>query len=141
MLQRSAQAEETARFYTTQQVVEATRVTPRMLQWWNERGVIVPIADGRTNKYAYQQVIEVSVVWDFRQRGLALSRIRKMLRSWRRAGGRSAIRFIVFTNAGPAFLKDSMGLLQHLAKATGGTFTVDLQQHYTRLRQELLQGL
>ena len=62
--------------FTSSQVIERTGITPRQLQWWDERGVVVPAREGRRRVYSADDLAEVAVICDLRQRGFSLQRVR-----------------------------------------------------------------
>lgn len=66
--------------FTSREVVELTGITPRQLQWWDERGIVVPARDGRRRLYSIEDLSEVAVICDLRDRGLSLQRVRKVIR-------------------------------------------------------------
>jgi DNA-binding transcriptional MerR regulator len=66
--------------FTSNQVVTLTGITPRQLQWWDERGVVVPRRQGHRRLYAIEDVTEIAVVCDLRRRGFSLQRVRKVIR-------------------------------------------------------------
>jgi DNA-binding transcriptional MerR regulator len=66
--------------FTSEQVVALTGITPRQLQWWDERGIIVPAREGRNRLYSMDDVAEMAVVCQLRRRGFSLQRVRKIMR-------------------------------------------------------------
>ena len=44
--------------FTSSQVIERTGITPRQLQWWDERGVVVPARAGRRRVYSTDDLAE-----------------------------------------------------------------------------------
>jgi DNA-binding transcriptional MerR regulator len=65
---------------TSREVVELTGITPRQLQWWDERGIVVPARDGHKRLYSLEDLSEVSVICELRRRGFSLQRVRKVVR-------------------------------------------------------------
>ena len=74
--------------FTSEQVVALTGITPRQLQWWDERGIIVPARDGRNRLYSMDDVAEMAVVCQLRRRGFSLQRVRKIMRYLQRELGK-----------------------------------------------------
>ena len=74
--------------FTSSQVIERTGITPRQLQWWDERGVVVPARAGRRRVYSTDDLAEVAVICELRQRGFSLQRVRKLMRLLQREFGR-----------------------------------------------------
>ncbi len=65
---------------TSNQVIELTGSTARQLQWWDERGLVVPSRAGRRRLYSPDDLAEVAVICELRQRGFSLQRVRKVMR-------------------------------------------------------------
>ena len=76
------------RFYTSSEVIRRTGITPRQLQWWDERGVVVPQREGHRRLYSAQALAEIAVICELRQRGISLQKVRKVVRSLQREFGR-----------------------------------------------------
>lgn len=68
------------RTFTSREVVTLTAITPRQLQWWDERGIVVPARRGHSRVYSMDDVAEVAVICELRQRGFSLQRVRKVIR-------------------------------------------------------------
>lgn len=66
--------------FTTREVIKATGITPRQLQWWDERGIVVPARDGHRRLYSMEDLAEVAVICELRLRGFSLQRVRKVMR-------------------------------------------------------------
>jgi DNA-binding transcriptional MerR regulator len=66
--------------FTSNEVVALTGITPRQLQWWDERGVVVPARAGHRRIYSMEDLAEVAVICELRQRGFSLQRVRKVIR-------------------------------------------------------------
>jgi DNA-binding transcriptional MerR regulator len=65
--------------FTSSQVVELTGITLRQLQWWDERGMVVPLRQGHRRLYSLEDLAEIAVICELRQRGLSLQRVRKVM--------------------------------------------------------------
>jgi DNA-binding transcriptional MerR regulator len=98
--------------FTSRDVVELTGITPRQLQWWDERGIVVPARDGRRRLYSMEDLSEIAVICELRQRGFSLQRMRKVVR----------------------FLQHEFG--KRLAETVGGTSEYHLLTDGTRLYLE-----
>jgi DNA-binding transcriptional MerR regulator len=61
-------------------VMTLTRLTPRQLQWWDERGVVRPQREGHRRLYSLNQLTEVAVICELRRKGFSLQGVRKVLR-------------------------------------------------------------
>jgi DNA-binding transcriptional MerR regulator len=66
--------------FTSREVIELTRITPRQLQWWDERGIVVPARQGHRRLYSMEDLAEVAVICELRGRGFSLQRVRKVIR-------------------------------------------------------------
>jgi len=60
--------------FTSGEVVVLTGITPRQLQWWDERGIVVPAREGRRRLYSMEDLSEIAVICELRQRGFSLQR-------------------------------------------------------------------
>jgi DNA-binding transcriptional MerR regulator len=65
---------------TSRNVVELTGITPRQLQWWDERGIVVPRREGHRRLYSMEDLAEVAVICELRHKGFSLQRVRKVMR-------------------------------------------------------------
>ena len=70
----------TKAFLTSREVVALTGITPRQLQWWDERGIVVPAREGHRRLYSLEDLSEVSVICELRRRGFSLQRVRRVVR-------------------------------------------------------------
>src|ERR1700684_832453 len=66
--------------FTSRDVVALTGITPRQLQWWDERRIVVPARKGRRRLYSMEDLAEVAVICQLRRRGFSLQRVRKVMR-------------------------------------------------------------
>lgn len=66
--------------FTSREVVKLTGITPRQLQWWDERGVVVPSRRGHRRIYSLEDLSEVAVICELRRRGFSLQQVRRVLR-------------------------------------------------------------
>jgi DNA-binding transcriptional MerR regulator len=66
--------------FTSREVVSLTGITPRQLQWWDERHIVVPSRDGHRRLYSMEDLAEVAVICELRHRGFSLQRVRKVMR-------------------------------------------------------------
>ncbi len=75
--------------FTSADMVRLTGITPRQLQWWDERGIVVPERQGHRRVYALSDVAEIAVICELRRRGFPLQRVRKVIRFLQREFGKS----------------------------------------------------
>src|SRR5215467_8700387 len=66
--------------FTSQDVIRLTGITARQLQWWDEKGIVVPTREGRRRIYSFADVTEVAVICELRSKGFSLQRVRKVVR-------------------------------------------------------------
>lgn len=66
--------------FTSREVVALTGITLRQLQWWDERGIVVPARDGHRRLYSAEDLTELAVICELRRRGFSLQRVRKVMR-------------------------------------------------------------
>ena len=66
--------------FTSAEVMARTGITARQLQWWDERGIVVPAREGHRRLYSIDDLAEVAVICDLRRRGFSLQRVRKVMR-------------------------------------------------------------
>jgi DNA-binding transcriptional MerR regulator len=74
--------------FTSREVVGLTGITPRQLQWWDERGVVVPAREGHRRVYSMEDLAEVAVICELRRKGFSLQRVRKVMRFLQREFGK-----------------------------------------------------
>src|SRR6202165_81455 len=67
-------------YFTSQEVVVLTGITPRQLQWWDEGGVVEPLRQGHRRVYSVKNVTEVAVICELRRKGFSLQGVRKVMR-------------------------------------------------------------
>jgi DNA-binding transcriptional MerR regulator len=68
------------RQFTSNEVMILTGITARQLQWWDERGIVVPERKGHSRIYAWDELVTVAVICQLRRRGFSLQRMRKVIR-------------------------------------------------------------
>src|SRR5215470_1865196 len=66
--------------FTSNEVVRLTGITARQLQWWDERGIVVPARQGHRRLYSFEDLTEVAVICELRRKGFSLQRMRKVVR-------------------------------------------------------------
>jgi DNA-binding transcriptional MerR regulator len=74
--------------FSSRQVLALTGISARQLQWWDERGIVVPARAGHQRLYSLDDVIELAVICDLRRRGFSLQRVRKVVRFLQREFGK-----------------------------------------------------
>jgi DNA-binding transcriptional MerR regulator len=66
--------------FTSRDVIAFTDITPRQLQWWDERRIVVPRRQGHRRLYSMEDLAEIAVIRELRSKGFSLQRIRKVMR-------------------------------------------------------------
>jgi DNA-binding transcriptional MerR regulator len=66
--------------FTSRDVIRLTGITARQLQWWDERGLVVPSRDGHRRVYSFEDLTEVAVICELRRKGFSLQRMRTVVR-------------------------------------------------------------
>src|SRR5437667_12794475 len=66
--------------FTSRELVSLTGITFRQLQWWDERGIVVPAREGHRRMYSHEDLAEVAVICELRRRGFSLQRVRAVMR-------------------------------------------------------------
>jgi DNA-binding transcriptional MerR regulator len=74
--------------FTSAQVVKLTGITPRQLQWWDERKVVVPQREGRRRLYSGEDLTEIAVICALRRKGVPLQRVRRIMKFLQKEFGR-----------------------------------------------------
>src|SRR5512141_2479653 len=77
--------------FTSNEVVALTGITPRQLQWWDERGIVVPAREGHRRIYSFDDLAEVAVLCELRRKGFSLQRVRKVMRYLQRELGKRLV--------------------------------------------------
>src|ERR1700686_5528990 len=65
--------------FSSNDVMALTGITARQLQWWDERGVVVPSREGHRRVYSWDELVTVAVICQLRRRGFSLQRMRKVI--------------------------------------------------------------
>ena len=102
------------RSFSSNEVVALTGITPRQLQWWDERGIVVPGRAGRRRLYSVDDLAEIAVIVEMRRKGFSLQRMRKIMRFLEREFGRRLVDTVrrgadthLLTDGRSIFLEDS----------------------------------
>src|ERR1700726_2699176 len=84
--------------FTSQQVIALTGITPRQLQWWDERGVVKPEREGHRRLYSMNHLTEVAVICELRRKGFSLQGVRKVMRFLDREFGKGLAEIVSRTS-------------------------------------------
>ena len=107
--------------FTSRDVISLTGITPRQLQWWDERGVVRPDRQGHRRVYSLHQLTEVAVICELRRKGFSLQSVRKVMRFLQRELGKGLAE-IVSRNSEYHLLTDGT----HLYLETSARQIVDI---------------
>ena len=77
--------------FTSAEVIALTGITARQLQWWDERGLVVPAREGRNRLYSIDDLAEIAVLAQLRKKGFSLQRVRKIMRYLQRELGKRLV--------------------------------------------------
>ena len=66
--------------FSTDEVLRLTGATARQLQWWDERQLVAPLRDGRRRIYSRNDLVDILVILQLRQRHISLQQVRKILK-------------------------------------------------------------
>ena len=76
---------------TSNEVAALTGISLRQLQWWDERGLVVPARQGHRRLYSVDDLAEVAVIAELRRKGFSLQRMRKVVRFLRQELGKRLV--------------------------------------------------
>jgi hypothetical protein len=132
--------------FTSNDVVALTGITPRQLQWWDERGIVRPARDGRVRIYSPGDLAEVAVICELRRRGFSLQRVRKVMRFLQREFGKRLLETIsaggdyhLLTDGQRIYLEtDARQIIDILKNARQPMLTVCLNDAVRRIEAGIL---
>ena len=127
--------------FTSRDVVELTGISLRQLQWWDERSIVVPARDGHKRVYSLDDLAEVAVICELRERGFSLQKIRRVIRFLQRELGkrlvdtiRAASEYHLLTDGRHIFLEDSArGVVDLLKNSRQPMLTICLTDTIQRI--------
>jgi DNA-binding transcriptional MerR regulator len=67
------------REFTSKEVVALTGITARQLQWWDERGIVVPARKRHRRVYSLEHLTEIAIIRDLKDRNFPLQRVRNVI--------------------------------------------------------------
>ena len=77
--------------FASADVIELTGITARQLQWWDERKIVVPERRGRNRVYSVDDLADVAVICELRNKGFSLQRVRQVMRYLQRELGKRLV--------------------------------------------------
>ena len=109
--------------FTSNEVIALTGISARQLQWWDERGIVVPSREGHKRIYSRDDLAEVAILCELRQRGFSLQKIRRVIRFLQKELGKrlvetvtAASEYHLLTDGRHIFLEDSARAVVDLLK-------------------------
>ncbi len=131
--------------FTSKEVVALTGISPRQLQWWDERRIVVPAREGHKRIYGLDDLAEVAVICDLRQRGFSLQKIRRVIRFLQKELGKrlvetvtAASEYHLLTDGRHIYLEDSArGVVDLLKNARQPMLSVCLSDTIQRVRADV----
>src|SRR5271169_2067443 len=122
-----------------------TGISPRQLQWWDERRIVVPVRDGHNRVYSLDDLAEVAIICELRERGFSLQKVRRVIRFLQRELGRrlvetvgAASEYHLLTDGQHIFLEDSaQGVVDVLKNARQPMLTVCLSDTVERIQSQI----
>jgi DNA-binding transcriptional MerR regulator len=115
------------------------------LQWWDERGIVVPERQGHRRIYAWDELVTVTVICQLRRRGFSLQRMRKVIRFLQQEFGTNLATTVsgtsdyhLLTDGTNLFLRTSARQVVDLLKnARQPMFDICLSDEVRRVRAEI----
>jgi DNA-binding transcriptional MerR regulator len=122
-----------------------TGLSARQLQWWDERGLVVPLKQGHRRLYSLDDVAEVAVICDLRRRGFSLQRVRVVIRFLQKEFGKRLVETVsaasdyhLLTDGKRLFLETSpLQVIDILKNSRQPMFTICLSDTVRQVRAEL----
>lgn len=132
--------------FTSHDVVALTGITARQLQWWDERGIVVPAREGHRRLYTLDDVAEIAVICELRRRGFSLQRVRKVIRFLQRELGKRLVETVtagaeyhLLTDGRNIFIENSAaGVIDVLKNSRQPLLAVCLSDTVHQIRAEVL---
>lgn len=134
--------------FTSRDIARFTGISLRQLQWWDERGLVVPSRRGHKRLYSLDDLAEVAVICELRARGFSLQKIRRIVRFLQRELGkrlvdtvRTASEYHLLTDGRHIFLEDSArGVVDILKNSRQPMLTVCLSDTVERIQARVRSG-
>jgi DNA-binding transcriptional MerR regulator len=131
--------------FTSNELMALTGITARQLQWWDERGIVVPARQGHRRVYGWDELVTVAVIRQLRRRGFPLQRVRKVIRFLQQEFGtslaatvRAASEYHLLTDGTHLYLRTSARQVVDLLKnARQPMLDICLSDEVRRVRAEI----
>ncbi|HEV2728800.1 MAG TPA: MerR family transcriptional regulator [Terriglobales bacterium] len=133
------------RNFTSNELMALTGITARQLQWWDERGIVVPQRQGHRRVYGWDELVTVAVICQLRRRGFPLQRVRKVIRFLHQEFGtnlaatvRAASEYHLLTDGTHLYLRTSARQVVNLLKnSRQPMLDICLSDEVRRVRAEI----
>jgi DNA-binding transcriptional MerR regulator len=131
--------------FTSNRVAALTGMTPRQLQWLDERGIVVPQREGHKRLYSFDNLAEVAVIGELRERGFSLQRVRKVMSFLQREFGKRLVETVsggsdyhLLTDGKHIYLKTSpQQIVEVLKNARQPMFAICLSDAVRQVQAEV----
>jgi DNA-binding transcriptional MerR regulator len=80
---------------TTEQACEVTGLSPRQLQWNDERGYVSPLHTSHRREYSRSEVLELILLYELRRRGIPRAAAKRAVERFRASERERKSRFMV----------------------------------------------
>ena len=133
------------RTFTSKEVVTMTGISARQLQWWDEQGIVIPGRSGHKRCYSLDDLAEVAILCELRERGFSLQKIRSVIRFLQKELGKrlvetvaAASEYHLLTDGHRIYLEDSArGVVDLLKNARQPMLSVCLSDAIQRILDPL----
>ncbi len=132
-------------YFISNEIMDLTGITARQLQWWDERGIVVPQRQGHRRIYTWDELVTVAVICQLRRRGFSLQRMRRVIRFLQQEFGTSlaatvgaASEYHLLTDGTHLYLRSSARQVVDLLKsAHQPMFDICLSDEVRRVKAEI----
>ena len=134
--------------FSSREIVALTGISLRQLQWWDERGLVVPSRVGHRRLYSWEELAEVAIICELRRRGFSLQRVRKVIRFLQQEFGKrlaetvaGASEYHLLTDGSHIYVKTSTRqILDILKNARQPILAICLSDTVKQVRAEIRAG-
>jgi len=134
---------------SSNEVAALTGISLRQLQWWDERGLVVPARQGHRRLYSLDDLAEVAVIAELRRKGFSLQRMRKVVRFLRQELGKRLVETVssgsdyhLLTDGRRIYIENSARqVIDILKNSRQAMFAVCLSDAVRRVHPDLRKGV
>jgi len=125
--------------YSTTQLAKLFDISPRQLQWIDERDIVQPRCVGHRREWTAAEAIEVGIISELRRKGLSLQMTRRVIRSARRLRLKDSAPIGYLTTDGKmvAICFNPNDLLDRLKTARRGIVVVSIEDVAARVQMNV----